>query len=100
MNDKLFSAISLCRKAGKLCMGMDVVKEKAFSGEAKLVLLASDVSERSERQARFACGDCGVRVAKLPYTMEELSRVTGKAYGILAICDGGFSRMIEKLLGS
>ena len=52
MNDRLFSAISLCRKARRLRMGADVVRDNVLSGEAKLVLLTSDIAERSARHMR------------------------------------------------
>ena len=54
MNDKLLSALSLCRKAGRLKMGGDVVREEIMKGGARLVLLASDAAERTVRQMRFA----------------------------------------------
>ena len=38
MNDKLLSALSLCRKAGRLKMGGDVVREEIMKGGARLVL--------------------------------------------------------------
>lgn len=98
MNDKLMSAISLCRKAGKLKMGGDVVKEAVAAGEVFDVLLTSDLVERSDRQIRFSCEGSKAKILVLPYTMEELWSVTGKKYGILAVCDAGFARMIEGLL--
>lgn len=98
MNDKLISAISLCRKANKLKMGFDVVKEEAAKGTAVLVLLVRDLAPRSERQIRFSCEQSGTKVSVLPYTMEELSVITGRNYGILAVCDNGFAKMIEGLL--
>ncbi|MEM1484676.1 50S ribosomal protein L7 [Oscillospiraceae bacterium PP1C4] len=98
MNDKLFSAISLCRKAGKLKMGSDVVKEEVLDGSAALVLLTNDLVERSERQTRFVCENNRTKVRSLPYSMEQLWPITGKKYGILAVCDSGFAKMIEGLL--
>lgn len=98
MEDKLFSSLSLCRKAGKLRMGMDTVKEEILSGGTRLILLSSDISERSERQIRLACGETGARAVKISYDMLELSRITGKPYAIIAVCDEGFAGMLRKLL--
>ena len=39
---KTLGLISLCRRAGKLCTGMEAVLEKAERGEAALILLAED----------------------------------------------------------
>ena len=98
MNHKLLSAISLCRKAGKLRMGMDVVREAVQDGSAKLVLLASDLAKRSEGQILAACEGRKVPVHTLPLDMEALWQVTGKKYGILAVCEDGFAKMIIGLL--
>ena len=97
MNDRLLSAISLCRKAGKLRLGGDVAREEALSGGAKLMLLSADLAARSNRQTRFGCGE-RVPVRELPFSMEELSRVTGRRCGIMAVCDEGFAKMISGLL--
>lgn len=96
--DKLLSAISLCRKAGKLKMGTDVVKEQIEQKTAKLVLTASDIAERSKRQIDFVCAKASLTAVSVPYTMEDLSMVTGKRYGILAVCDKGFADMIGGLV--
>ena len=54
MADRLMGAVSLCRKAGKLRMGMDLVCEEVQKGSVRLVLVADGVSERSERKVREA----------------------------------------------
>ncbi len=96
--DKLINAISLCRKAGKLKMGTDVVKEQIEKGKANLVLTASDIADRSKRQIEFICTKSSLPIKSVPYTMENLSVVTGKKYGILAVCDKGFAEMIGGLV--
>ena len=97
-DERLRAAISLCRKAGRLRCGGDVVRQAAASGQADLVLLSADVAGRSARQTQAACQAGGVPLRQLPLTMEQLSQVTGKTYGILAVCDQGFAAMIQKLL--
>ena len=38
-NNRILSTISLCKRAGKLLLGFDVVGEAILSGEAKVCLL-------------------------------------------------------------
>lgn len=95
---RLFGAISLCRKAGKLVMGTDAVKEKVGKGDAALVLTTSDLSARSAKGIREACEKSGVRLLPLPCTMGEVARFVGKDYGIFAVCDRGFANMIGGIL--
>lgn len=94
MTDKLLGSISLCRKAGKLTMGTDAVAEQARMGAAKLILTACDFSPRSAKQAGIVCEKYHIASACLPFTMEELARILGKQYGVFAICDSGFAKMI------
>ena len=56
MNEKerLLSFLGIARRAQKLSMGADAAQEAMQKGKTKLLLLASDLSERSERSARAA----------------------------------------------
>ena len=56
-NQKLFSALSLCKKAGRLVLGFDAVMDSVYQGKAHLVLLASDVSEGTAKRVRRNCED-------------------------------------------
>mgnify|MGYP000821724493 CR=1 FL=1 len=53
--DKVISALSLSKKAGKLILGFDVVKESVQNKTAKLVVLASDVSFKTKKEIDFIC---------------------------------------------
>lgn len=94
MTDKLMGAVSLCRKAGKLVMGSDVCAEAVRARKAALVLLTNDLAERSAKRIRLVCEECGVKLLILPRGMEELAPVAGKSYGVFAVCDRGFAKMI------
>lgn len=94
---KTLGLLSLCRRAGKLCTGMDVVLEKAGRGEAALILLAEDLSPRSAERLRNRLPE-DIPVRSLPCTMQTLSAVTGKAAGIVAVCDENFACGIRAML--
>lgn len=97
MQDKLLSALSLCRKAGKLAMGFDPVKDSVFGGKAWLVLLASDLSPKTAQRVRLFCeelADC----AELPLTMEDLSYITRKPTGVLAVTDQNLAKLCRAKL--
>ena len=51
MNDRLFSAISLCRKARRLRMGADVVRDNVLSGRGE----AGASHKRHRRTLRAPC---------------------------------------------
>lgn len=94
---KTLGMLSLCRRAGKLCTGMEAVLEKAGRGEATLILLAEDLSPRSAERLRNRLPE-DIPVRSLPCTMQTLSAVTGKAAGIAAVCDENFACGIRAML--
>lgn len=88
--------LSLCRRAGKLEMGFDAVTGSLRKGQAKLLIVAKDVSERTKRQVCFAARHGTVKLLPLPYTMDEMWYLTGKRIGVAAVTDQGLA---DKLSG-
>ena len=76
---------------------MEAVLEKAGRGEAALILLAEDLSPRSAERLRNRLPE-DIPVRSLPCTMQTLSAVTGKAAGIVAVCDENFACGIRAML--
>lgn len=91
MTSKILGLLTICRKAGKLVMGFDPMKDAVAEGKAKAVLTASDISPKTEKEVRFFAGKGNVPVAKTELTLEDIYRGLGKKAGIIAICDEGFA---------
>lgn len=94
-NDPILSRLGFARKAGKVVFGFQKSKEACQNGKAKLVVVASDVSAKSEKEIRFFAGD-KVSVINLNSTMEELSAALGLRAGIVAVTDKGFATAIAE----
>ncbi len=94
-NDKS-GLISICRKAGKLKSGMDMVKGALDSGEAREAFVTKDLSEKSLKEVRFCCAKNEARVYMLDMTMQQVADAMGKRTGILAVCDSGFAKSMRK----
>ena len=88
--------LGICRKAGKLKLGMDMVKAACGTGEAKAVLAASDISTKSLKEISYHCGRNGVKLYALGLTMDRTAEVIGKRTGILAVTDAGFAKSFAK----
>ena len=88
--------ISICRKAGKLVMGMDMVKDACASGTAKAVFAAKDFSSKSLKEIKFSCARYNVELYALDMTMDEIGRGLGKRTGVIAMTDGGFAKACKK----
>ena len=97
-NDPLLSLLGLMRKAGRLTLGFDAVVESAKKGESSLILIASDISERSARQLAFECRETAVQIISIAYDMLEISRSVGRQVRILSINDEGFAKKALSLI--
>ena len=89
---------SMCRRAGKLCMGMDMVKNACAGGEACGVYVASDLSEKSLKEAKYVCYKNGVKLYDADMTMQQIADSVGKRSGVLAVCDKGFNKKASSSL--
>jgi ribosomal protein L7Ae-like RNA K-turn-binding protein len=90
-NNRILSTISLCKRAGKLLLGFDVVGEAILSGEAKVVIIASDLSPKTQKEVELAAQKGGVRVLPIPSTMDEIWQFVNKRAGVLAVSDQGLA---------
>lgn len=86
----------MCRKAGKLVFGMDMVKDSVRCGEAKAVFTAVDFSAKSLKEVKFICYKYNVKLYSLGLTMDEISGGLGKRTGVLSITEKGFAKSAVK----
>ena len=93
--------LGICRKAGKLLCGHDVVKESIISSKAQLVLLSSDASERLEREMNHACTYNGknIPVFRTACSMEDFYSAIGKKSAVFSVTDTGFATTILRKFG-
>ena len=84
--------LTMCRRAGKLVLGMDEVKNACKGGRAFGVLAASDVSPKTLKEIKF------VKLFNTGMTMDEIGSCLGKCFGILAVTDSGFMKSMAKKL--
>lgn len=99
MNDRLLSLLGLCRRAGKLVIGFDPVKESIETGKAEAVFEAKGISLNTQKKIR-ACaeGSPGLRYMELPRTKDEVSFSIGKTCAVLAVVDKGFADKLCELV--
>ena len=96
MNNDKTGILTMCRKAGKLVMGMDMVKQACNEGSARAVFTASDISEKSLKEARFVCAKNEIPLYRLDMTMDDMWYGLGKKAGVIAMTDGGFAKSCAK----
>jgi len=94
---KVINLLTICRKAGKLTFGFDASKEAILSEKARLIILASDISQKTEKEIRFFAAKTNITVLRTDINIGELSAGTGKKAGVIAVCDEGFAQGFNKL---
>ncbi len=101
MNDRLLSLLGLCRRAGRLVIGADPVKEAIDTHKAFLVICASDISQNTEKKIRIAVEAKGtVEYHSINRTKDELSFSLGKTCAVLAVIDKGFADKLTELINA
>lgn len=97
--ERLSGLLGMAKRAGRLTAGYDAVTALASGGKAKVILFASDLSEKTEKEVRFAAKEHRTVSFRIPMTKEEMGHCVGfkKPVGVLAIEDKGFAAAIEKL---
>ncbi|MBQ1977591.1 MAG: ribosomal L7Ae/L30e/S12e/Gadd45 family protein [Ruminococcus sp.] len=98
MNDRLLSFLGLCRRAGKLVIGNDPLREAIETGKALLVLVASDISENTLKKVNAAVSAGNVPYYKVNRTKDEISFSLGKTCACLAVIDEGFAEKLKELI--
>lgn len=98
MNRKLTGLLGLSRRAGRMTTGYDAVAALVAAGEDVLILLAADLSEKTEKELRFVIGEKPVTLLRLPLDKAEIAGALGlqKPVGVCAVSDKGFAAAIEK----
>lgn len=93
---KIFGLIGLAKKAGKLALGEDGVKDAVRFGKAQLVIIAEDASENTKKSIINSSKYYGVKYY-ITATKEDLGHAVGKGISAsVAVLDDGFAKNIEK----
>jgi len=95
--DGIFGILTMCAKAGALEYGFDCAEDAIAKRKAGIVLLARDISAKTQKEIRYRAGAAGVPVFGTEYTPGEFSARIGKRAAILAV-DKSFSDAVTKQL--
>ena len=90
------STLGLCRKSAKLIHGFDPVCDELKNPKSKIagVVIAKDVSEKTQKEMRFFCDKYETMLFVCENTMDEIKNVIGKRTGVLAVLDEGLYKSL------
>lgn len=95
-DDRITASLTMCRRAGKLLLGFDAVRDASAAGTVCCILLAADTSPKTEKETRFFAGEIPLR--KLPYDMDALAAFFRKRTAVFGVTEQGFARKLLSLL--
>lgn len=93
---KALNLLGLAQRAGLLVTGEEMVLEAVKSKKAKIIIVASDSSQRSIKQFKNKCETYNVNL-NLDYSSEEISHAIGKERKSCAIINHGFAESFMQL---
>lgn len=94
MADKTLSLLGLARRAGKVLGGFDLCAGAARDGQARLLLAAEDISDKTYKNLCYEAKRAGVPCARVRAPIAELGKACGLRAGVLAVTDEGFSQAL------
>ena len=94
--------LGLCRRAGALIIGTDLVTKALPSGKVKLVIYAEDSSANTEKKITDKCKFYKTSCVKLSYGGDVLAHAIGKSglVSVIGITDANFSLELSKLISN
>lgn len=92
--NKLIQDISLCKRAGKLILGFDVVKQSLQDKVAVILVVAKDVSAKTLKEVKFLSEKYNIRLITINLTLDELWYILGKRVGVISVTDKALSERI------
>ena len=94
MNEKLLSALSMARRAGKLKIGLEASKDAARAC-VPAVVITKDTSERTQRSIKECCTD-KTEVIMLQETQQDIAEKFGWKFGVAAVTDINFAELVRR----
>ncbi len=101
-SDKILSMLGLCRRAGKLQMGHDMVAKSLYENKAHLVVFSADASQRLKNELKVTAekGDSKAHFVTCSYSMNDFHYALGYKAGVLSVTDENFAVKLEELFGN
>lgn len=95
MSEKVLSALSMARGAGKLKIGFEAAKDAVFAG-APLAVVTADLSPRSLRGVQRFCEEGYAELLQLNATQDSIAAKFGWRFGVAAVTDENFAALVKQ----
>ncbi len=97
MKAKALTLLGFAAKSGNLSYGFSASKEALSRRKTRLVIIASDISEKTKKEIIFIANQSGVTFLSLAnINIFELSNAVGHKCGIISVNENGFAKAIKE----
>lgn len=97
MKAKVLTLLGFAAKSGNLSYGFSASKEAISRKKSRLILIASDISEKSKKEIIFTANQSNISFLTLDDTdIFELSNAVGHKCGIISVNENGFAKAIKE----
>ena len=94
---KAINLLTMCRKAGRVIMGFDAVKDATLEKGVSCVIVAENISVKTLKEVKFFCNNTRTKIFKLGIDSGDIFNALGKETVVIAIADYGFAKRFEEL---
>ena len=98
MTDKFLSFLGIARKAGRLFLGMDTIKDNILRKNISLVMVTSNISKSSLKKINKVSMQNNAKIVNLKYSTEDIYSSIGKYAAIIGVSDENFIIKFKELL--
>ncbi|MDE6103460.1 MAG: ribosomal L7Ae/L30e/S12e/Gadd45 family protein [Oscillospiraceae bacterium] len=96
-HQKTINLLSICRKAGRLIIGFDAVKDAVIKGDVSCVLVTENISPKTLKEIKFFCGNLNTDIVNIGTDSDEMFNLFGKKVVVAAVTDLGFGKKFREL---
>lgn len=97
-SDRLYGLLGLATRAGKMVFGTEACKSSIEKKKVKLLIVATDASERTKKSFYEICEEFNVPMCE-KLTIESISNSIGKGNkAVIGITDINFSKEMLKII--
>lgn len=92
MNSKLLDLLGLCKRAGFLICGFDMVKEEISKNNNGVLIFARDISLNTKN--KFMKNECVQNVIDIDLSKSDIENRIGRYSGILYVNNSGLAKKV------
>lgn len=96
--DKIYGILGIAAKAGKIISGFDSIQENIKNRQVKLIIIAKETSEKTQKEVKFTCEKYGIQTVIFGNIEGNSHAIGKKNRALIGICDEGLANKFLELL--